>query len=95
MIVKDGRKVAREDLTQEELDKWGTPSFLNYLSKRVLTKKTGAAAAATVKKTVTGSAIRSAAGTGTELKRKVMAANKNKPVEKGIKIHIGAPQMPE
>ena len=39
VIVKDARKVVREDLTEEELQLWGTPSFLNYLSKRAVVKK--------------------------------------------------------
>jgi hypothetical protein len=31
VIVKDMRKVLRKELTEEEMDKWGTPSFSNYL----------------------------------------------------------------
>jgi hypothetical protein len=37
--VRDGRKQVREELTQEELDKWSTPSYNNYLQKRAITKK--------------------------------------------------------
>ena len=39
IIIRDGRKPIREDLTEEELAKWSTPSFNNYLSKRAVTKK--------------------------------------------------------
>jgi len=39
IIIRDVRKPIREDLTEEELAKWSTPSFNNYLSKRAVTKK--------------------------------------------------------
>lgn len=31
VIVKDGRKQLREDLTEEEIKEWGTPSLTAYL----------------------------------------------------------------
>ena len=39
IVIRDARKNIREDLTEEELAKWTTPSFNNYLSKRAITKK--------------------------------------------------------
>jgi hypothetical protein len=95
VIVKDARKVVREDLTEEELLLWGTPSFLNYLSKRAVVKK----AAKPIVKPKGPSAAEDEQGAAVsrkpgvfkvDLKRKMMQANKNRPVEKGIKITIGS-----
>lgn len=96
IIVKDGRKIGtkEDNLTQEELDKWGTPSFLNYLSKRAVVKK----AAPVIKPTVqagAGEAKPVAIKDSVLLKRKIAAANKNMPVQKGIKITVGLGQKEE
>ena len=39
VIVKDSRITVREDLSEEELLRWATPSFLTYLKKRALAVK--------------------------------------------------------
>ncbi len=97
VIIKDARKTQREDLTEEELLKWSTPSFANYLSKRAITKKFAKPPAGFTTDTTTTEpvpvkkpAITGAKGGVTDLKRKVMAANKNKAPERGIKITVGA-----
>lgn len=95
VIIKDARKTQREDLTEEELLKWSTPSFANYLSKRAITKKFAKPPAGFTTDTTTTEPVpvkKPAAKTvgATDLKRKVMAANKNKAPERGIKITVGA-----
>ena len=80
VIVKDARKPVREDLTEVELQKWGTPSFLNYLSKRVLTKKIAG-------KPSSDPLTKKPVGIRSELKRKT--AVDGRPKEKGIKIMVG------
>ena len=90
VIIKDARKTQREDLTEAELLKWSTPSFSNYLSKRAITKKFAKPVGVTTDTTTPAPEKKPAkAGGVTDLKRKVMAANKNNPVEKGIKITVG------
>jgi hypothetical protein len=97
VIIKDARKTNREDLTEAELAKWSTPSFANYLSKRAITKKFAKPAGFPTDTTTTAPDSKPVApkkvGTATDLKRKVMAANKNKAPEKGIKITVGAGGM--
>jgi hypothetical protein len=99
VIIKDARKTNREDLTEAELAKWSTPSFANYLSKRAITKKFAKPAGFPTDTTTTvpdskpAVAPKKVGGTTTDLKRKVMAANKNKAPEKGIKITVGAGGM--
>ena len=95
VIIKDARKTQREDLTEEELLKWSTPSFANYLSKRAITKKFAKPPAGFTTDTTTTEPVpvkKPAVKTVgvTDLKRKVMAANKNKAPERGIKITVGA-----
>jgi hypothetical protein len=98
VIIKDARKTNREDLTEAELAKWSTPSFANYLSKRAITKKFAKPAGFPTDTTTTVPdskpvVPKKVGGTTTDLKRKVMAANKNKAPEKGIKITVGAGGM--
>lgn len=97
VIIKDARKTQREDLTELELLKWSTPSFANYLSKRAITKKFAKPAGFTTDTTTTVPKKKPAAAKGgvTDLKRKVMAANKNKAPERGIKITVGAGNIME
>ena len=87
IIIKDQRKLIREDLTQEELEKWGTPSFLNHLSKRASKPKPASsglkAAGTTSEKT---------SGIKADIKRKLPPNRFQKPPEKGIKIIVGGPQ---
>jgi len=98
VIIKDARKTQREDLTDAELLKWSTPSFANYLSKRAITKKLAKPAGFPTDTTTTTTIpeknpVAAKKGVTTDLKRKVMAANKNKAPEKGIKITVGAGGM--
>ena len=96
VIIKDARKTQREDLTEAELLKWSTPSFANYLSKRAITKKFAKPAGFPTDTTTAvpeKKAVAAKTGVNTDLKRKVMAANKNKAPEKGIKITVGAGAM--
>jgi len=94
VIIKDARKTQREDLTDAELLKWSTPSFANYLSKRAITKKFAKPAGFPTDTTTTSVSdkkpVAPKTGVTTDLKRKVMAANKHKAPEKGIKITVGA-----
>eukprot|EP00347_Sterkiella_histriomuscorum_P024007 403332628 len=95
IIIKDSRRTVREELTEEEMKKWSTPSFVTYLSKRVskpkpsttITNKIGGVGAksGTTSKTGTDAKI--------DIKRKMIEARKNKAPEKGIKIQVGAPQQ--
>jgi hypothetical protein len=83
-------------LTEAELLKWSTPSFANYLSKRAITKKFAKPAGFPTDTTTAvpeKMAVAAKTGVNTDLKRKVMAANKNKAPEKGIKITVGAGAM--
>lgn len=94
MIIKDARKTLREDLTEQELAAWSTPGFLNYLSKRALTKSTTTSTSRPggQKPVKTGSSIRGAAGGLSELKRKTGGVG-NRQLEKGIKINVGGPAI--
>lgn len=72
------------------MKKWSTPSFMTYLSKRVVKPKP------TVSKVVNKNATAKSATGSTgdakiDIKRKMMEARKNRPAEKGIKISIGGP----
>jgi len=93
VIIKDARKTQREDLTDAELLKWSTPSFANYLSKRAITKKFAKPAGFPTDTITTPvpdkKPVAAKTGVTTDLKRKVMAANKHKAPEKGIKITVG------
>jgi hypothetical protein len=83
----------REDLTEEEMKKWSTPSFLNYLSKRShIPKRPAVGVTKGVNKT-TGLSSANAKDAKTEIKRKVMASRANKAPEKGIKIMVGGPEI--
>ena len=83
IIIKDSRMNVREDLTEEEMSKWSTPSYVTYLSKRVVkpkpTMKPVAAKAS-------GPKLSNSTDIKVDLKRKMMDARKNKAPEKGIKI---------
>jgi len=70
------------------MQKWSTPSYVTYLSKRTVKPKPAPRAS----NTATGSKVASKSGLDAkiDIKRKI-AANKSRPLEKGIKITVGGP----
>ncbi|CDW75353.1 ubiquitin carboxyl-terminal hydrolase [Stylonychia lemnae] len=90
IIIKDSRKFVREDLTEEEMQKWSTPSYVTYLSKRTVKPKP---APKPIGAKSGGGIAKSTADAKIEIKKKVMASRANRPLEQAIKINVGGPKI--